>query len=158
HARAVAANSRQADDVRVGHGPDRRRSPALRHQVLPRRDHVPRVRRRASLSLSVGRRRVSGRRLSGPAHREARRLRRRADLRRPSPRRVSLRLEEGSVPMALDLPESVMLTSLDKIANWVRSNSLWPMPFATACCGIELMATGASKHDIARFGAEVMRF
>ncbi len=60
--------------------------------------------------------------------------------------------------MALDLPESVVLTSLDKIANWVRSNSLWPMPFATACCGIELMATGASKHDIARFGAEVMRF
>jgi len=60
--------------------------------------------------------------------------------------------------MALDLPESVYLTSLDKLANWVRSNSLWPMPFATACCGIELMATGASKHDIARFGAEVMRF
>jgi NADH-quinone oxidoreductase subunit B len=60
--------------------------------------------------------------------------------------------------MALDLPESVYLTSLDKLANWVRANSLWPMPFATACCGIELMATGASKHDIARFGAEVMRF
>jgi NADH-quinone oxidoreductase subunit B len=60
--------------------------------------------------------------------------------------------------MALDLPEGVHLTTLDKLANWVRSNSLWPMPFATACCGIELMATGASKHDIARFGAEVMRF
>jgi NADH-quinone oxidoreductase subunit B len=60
--------------------------------------------------------------------------------------------------MALDLPESVYLTGLDKLANWVRTNSLWPMPFATACCGIELMATGASRHDIARFGAEVMRF
>lgn len=59
--------------------------------------------------------------------------------------------------MALDLPD-VCLTNLDKLANWVRKNSLWPMPFATACCGIELMATGASKHDIARFGAEVMRF
>jgi NADH-quinone oxidoreductase subunit B len=60
--------------------------------------------------------------------------------------------------MALGVSDSVMLTSLDKIANWVRKNSLWPMPFATACCGIELMATGASRHDIARFGAEAMRF
>jgi NADH-quinone oxidoreductase subunit B len=51
-----------------------------------------------------------------------------------------------------------VVTQLDKLANWVRKNSLWPMPFATACCGIELMATGASRHDIARFGAEAMRF
>jgi NADH-quinone oxidoreductase subunit B len=42
--------------------------------------------------------------------------------------------------------------------NWSRKNSLWPLPFATACCGIELMATGASRFDVARFGAEVMRF
>ena len=60
--------------------------------------------------------------------------------------------------MAVELGDSVMLTTLDKIANWVRKNSLWPMPFATACCGIELMAVGASRFDIARFGAEVMRF
>jgi NADH-quinone oxidoreductase subunit B len=60
--------------------------------------------------------------------------------------------------MALDLPDNVVLTRLDHLANWVRANSLWPMPFATACCGIELMATGASRHDIARFGAEAMRF
>jgi NADH-quinone oxidoreductase subunit B len=60
--------------------------------------------------------------------------------------------------MAVELSDSIMLTTLDKIANWVRKNSLWPMPFATACCGIELMATGASRHDIARFGAEAMRF
>jgi NADH-quinone oxidoreductase subunit B len=56
------------------------------------------------------------------------------------------------------MPENVFLTRLDAAANWARSNSLWPMPFATACCGIELMATASSRHDIARFGAEVMRF
>ncbi len=60
--------------------------------------------------------------------------------------------------MAVGVPENVVLSSLDHLANWVRTNSLWPMPFATACCGIELMATGASRHDLARFGAEVMRF
>ena len=60
--------------------------------------------------------------------------------------------------MAVDVPENVMVGQLDALANWCRKNSLWPMPFATACCGIELMATGASKHDIARFGAEVFRF
>lgn len=46
----------------------------------------------------------------------------------------------------------------EKGVNWARKNSLWPMPFATACCGIELMATGSSRFDIARFGAEAMRF
>src|SRR6266850_1492256 len=59
---------------------------------------------------------------------------------------------------ALELPENVVVSKLDSLANWCRKNSLWPMPFATACCGIELMATGASRHDIARFGAEAMRF
>ncbi len=60
--------------------------------------------------------------------------------------------------MALGLSDSVVLTRLDHIANWVRKNSLWPMPFATACCGIELMAVGASRYDIARFGSEAFRF
>ncbi len=61
--------------------------------------------------------------------------------------------------MAVNGPnDSIIVTRLNDLANWVRKNSLWPMPFATACCGIELMATGASRHDIARFGAEAMRF
>ncbi|APW59760.1 NADH-quinone oxidoreductase subunit B [Paludisphaera borealis] len=58
----------------------------------------------------------------------------------------------------LEVPENVQVTTLDSVVNWCRKYSLWPMPFATACCGIELMAVGASRFDIARFGAEVMRF
>ncbi|UCG17826.1 MAG: NADH-quinone oxidoreductase subunit NuoB, partial [Phycisphaerales bacterium] len=62
--------------------------------------------------------------------------------------------------------EDILTTRLDHLiglirkytVNWGRRNSLWPMPFATACCGIELMSTGASRYDIARFGAEAMRF
>lgn len=57
-----------------------------------------------------------------------------------------------------DVPDNVFMTMLDAAASWARANSLWPMPFATACCGIELMATASSRFDLARFGAEVMRF
>jgi NADH-quinone oxidoreductase subunit B len=59
---------------------------------------------------------------------------------------------------AVKVPENTFVTRRDAVVNWCRKYSLWPMPFATACCGIELMAAGASRFDIARFGAEVMRF
>ena len=52
----------------------------------------------------------------------------------------------------------VVVTRLDAALNWFRKNSMWPMPMGLACCAIELMATGASRFDISRFGAEVMRF
>ncbi len=52
----------------------------------------------------------------------------------------------------------VIVTRVDAALNWCRKNSLWPMPMGLACCAIELMGTGASRFDIARFGAEVMRF
>ncbi len=48
--------------------------------------------------------------------------------------------------------------TVDAFVNWARKNSLWPMPFGTACCGIEFMAALASRHDMARFGAEAIRF
>jgi NADH-quinone oxidoreductase subunit B len=49
-------------------------------------------------------------------------------------------------------------TRLDFLVNWARSNSLWPMPFGTACCAIEFMATAASRFDLARFGMERMGY
>ncbi len=58
----------------------------------------------------------------------------------------------------LALPNNVLTTQLKKVVNWARRSSLWPLPFATACCGIELMATASCRYDLARFGAEAMRF
>ncbi len=52
--------------------------------------------------------------------------------------------------------EPWVATRLDFLVNWARANSLWPMPFGTACCAIEFMATAASKFDLARFGMERM--
>lgn len=49
-------------------------------------------------------------------------------------------------------------TSLDKVVGLARANSLWPLPFATSCCGIEFMATMASHYDLARFGSERLSF
>jgi NADH-quinone oxidoreductase subunit B len=52
----------------------------------------------------------------------------------------------------------VIVTRMDSAVDWVRKNSCWPMPMGLACCAIELMAVGASRFDISRFGSEVMRF
>jgi NADH-quinone oxidoreductase subunit B len=51
-----------------------------------------------------------------------------------------------------------LTTRLDEVVNWARRNSLWPMPFGTACCAIEMMASFATKYDMARFGMERMSF
>ena len=54
--------------------------------------------------------------------------------------------------------DNIITTQIQKVINWSRRSAIWPIPFATACCGIELMATASSRYDLARFGAEVMRF
>ncbi len=58
-----------------------------------------------------------------------------------------------------DMSRSFALTTkLDALVAWGQRNSLWPLPFGTACCGIELMSVMGPKYDLARFGAEVVRF
>ncbi len=56
------------------------------------------------------------------------------------------------------VPASWLTTKLDYVVNWARRNSLWPMPFGTACCAIEMMAAFGSRYDLARFGMERMSF
>jgi len=53
---------------------------------------------------------------------------------------------------------NIIISRLDACINWMRKNSLWPMPMGLACCAIEMMAAACARFDIARFGAEVMRF
>ena len=53
--------------------------------------------------------------------------------------------------------EGIVFTTMDAAVNWVRKSSIWPMTFGLACCAIEMMSMGASRFDIARFGAEVFR-
>jgi NADH-quinone oxidoreductase subunit B len=71
-----------------------------------------------------------------------------------------MNLNESNLPGIHIPPEmqgQVAITSLDKIYNWGRSASVWPMMFGLACCAIEMICAAASRYDIARFGMEVMR-
>ena len=53
---------------------------------------------------------------------------------------------------------NIIFTKMDAAINWMRKNSMWPMPMGLACCAIEMMAAACSRYDLSRFGAEVMRF
>jgi NADH-quinone oxidoreductase subunit B len=63
----------------------------------------------------------------------------------------------SGVKVPPELEGTVQITTLDKIYNWGRRNSVWPMMFGLACCAIEMIATAASRYDFSRFGMEVMR-
>ena len=62
-----------------------------------------------------------------------------------------------SITVPEELQANVMVSTLDKVYNWSRSASVWPVLFGLACCAIEMIATAASRYDLARFGMEVMR-
>jgi NADH-quinone oxidoreductase subunit B len=55
------------------------------------------------------------------------------------------------------IPRGILLTAVEKMVNWARSSSVWPLAFGTACCSIEALAAFASRFDMARFGMEVYR-
>src|SRR3982750_2745157 len=73
------------------------------------------------------------------------------------PVRFNTKVKELETPEGY-MGEGFMATSLDKVVGLARKNSLWPLPFATSCCGIEFMSTMSSTYDFARFGAERLSF
>lgn len=66
-------------------------------------------------------------------------------------------LHSTEFPIPDEMQSNLAITSLSKIYNWSRRSSMWPMLFGLACCAIEMIATAASRYDLARFGMEVMR-
>lgn len=66
-------------------------------------------------------------------------------------------LHNPDIPVPEELQSTIAITSLDRIYNWARARSMWPLLFGLACCAIEMIAAAASRYDIARFGMEVMR-
>ncbi|HYK03383.1 MAG TPA: NADH-quinone oxidoreductase subunit NuoB [Thermoanaerobaculia bacterium] len=85
------------------------------------------------------------------------------------PRKAGVAPGEGAEKGLITLPgeadrlddlggSTYVTTKLEQVVNWARGNSLWPLPFGTACCAIEFMSMVSSHYDISRFGAEVVRF
>lgn len=66
-------------------------------------------------------------------------------------------INKPDIQLPPELQNTVAVTTLERIYNWSRANSLWPMMFGLACCAIEMIITAASRFDFSRFGMEVMR-
>jgi NADH-quinone oxidoreductase subunit B len=66
-------------------------------------------------------------------------------------------INSSDIPVPEELKGQVAITTLDRIYNWGRRSSVWPMMFGLACCAIEMICTAASRYDLSRFGMEVMR-
>ena len=64
---------------------------------------------------------------------------------------------DSNIPIPDEVADNIFITTIDKIYNWSRRNSLWPLGFGLACCAIEMICTAASRYDLARFGMEVFR-
>ena len=70
---------------------------------------------------------------------------------------MSQESNDPGIPVPEELQGQLAITTLDKLYNWGRRSSVWPMMFGLACCAIEMIATAASRFDLSRFGMEVMR-
>lgn len=64
---------------------------------------------------------------------------------------------QSDIPVPDEVANNIFITSIDKIYNWARRNSVWPMVFGLACCAIEMICTAGSRYDLSRFGMEVFR-
>src|SRR5436305_11942497 len=119
----------------------RRRAHEVRRALLPRRDPFYPVRPRDRVSLPVGGGGERDRPAGFPVDD--------AVSRHPH-RRVRLRVDEGSAELGIEgvLQQGFTTTSVDKILNWTRTGSLWPMTFGLACCAVEMMHAGAARYDL----------
>src|SRR6516165_5410413 len=139
------------------HARRRRRARAAVGQVLPRGDDLPAVRHRGRLPLPLG---------DGAARSRLERLRAGAAVHGAAHGRLHLRLaqrrarlgkRERVMGLESDFDIPVLTTSVEKMVQWARRSSIWPVTFGLACCAIEMMAMSCSRYDVARFGAEVFR-
>src|ERR1700682_3785854 len=143
----------------------RRRARTPVGEVLSGRDDLSALRHRGRVSVSVGdgpsRSRLDGLRTARPVHVvDARGLHVRVAQGRPrlgERRRRSPADDRRSINMGLEADIPVLTTSVEKMVQWARRSSIWPVTFGLACCAIEMMAMSCSRYDIARFGAEVFR-